>query len=124
MSKSTSRLRRKAAPTGRFRSANRRSKQERSWDRAPSWGMLGLARQARSPIASGRDRRHFGRRTMSAAAQPSAAPPSRAAHLTDLETMPIAQVLVRLDVTADKGLTEDAARKRLAQYGPNALPEP
>jgi H+-transporting ATPase len=61
---------------------------------------------------------------MSAAAQPSAAPPSRAAHGTDLETMPIAQVLARLDVTADKGLTEDAARKRLAQYGPNALPEP
>jgi H+-transporting ATPase len=61
---------------------------------------------------------------MSAAAQLSAAPSSRAAHATDLETMPIAQVLARLDVTADKGLTEDAARKRLAQYGPNALPEP
>jgi H+-transporting ATPase len=61
---------------------------------------------------------------MSAATQPSAAPPSRAAHGTDLETMPIAQVLARLDVTADKGLTEDAVRKRLAQYGPNALPEP
>jgi H+-transporting ATPase len=61
---------------------------------------------------------------MSAATQSAAAPPSRAAHGTDLETMPIAQVLARLDVTADKGLTEDAVRKRLAQYGPNALSEP
>ena len=48
---------------------------------------------------------------------------SPAAGGTDLETIPIEQVLSRLEVTPDKGLTQEAVGKRLAQYGPNALPE-
>jgi H+-transporting ATPase len=48
---------------------------------------------------------------------------SPAAGGSDLETIPIEQVLSRLEVTPDKGLTEEAAGKRLVQYGPNALPE-
>jgi H+-transporting ATPase len=60
---------------------------------------------------------------MNDAAGRSAGAPSQAGGSADLETIPFEQVLSRLDVTPDKGLTEDAARKRLAQYGPNALPE-
>ncbi len=41
----------------------------------------------------------------------------------DLEKAPIAEVLARLATVPDHGLGEDEARKRLAQYGPNALVE-
>jgi len=41
----------------------------------------------------------------------------------DLEKIPVEQVLAKLDVKADKGLTGDEAQKRLAQYGPNAIVE-
>jgi H+-transporting ATPase len=48
---------------------------------------------------------------------------SRAAGADDLATIPVDEVLARLEVAADKGLAEDAVRNRLARYGPNALPE-
>ncbi len=60
---------------------------------------------------------------MSHAAGRDATPPPRAAEGSDLETMPLDEVLARLEVTPEKGLSEDSVRKRLAQYGPNALPE-
>ncbi|MGA7487271.1 MAG: plasma-membrane proton-efflux P-type ATPase [Xanthobacteraceae bacterium] len=60
---------------------------------------------------------------MSDAAGRDAAPPPRAAEGGDLETMPLDEVLARLEVTPEKGLSEDSVRKRLARYGPNALPE-
>ena len=41
----------------------------------------------------------------------------------DLEKAPVAAVLKRLDVDPDKGLGNAEIRKRLATYGPNALPE-
>ena len=60
---------------------------------------------------------------MNDAAGGAATPRSPAAGAGDLETIAVDQVLARLEVAADKGLTEDAVRKRLARYGPNALPE-
>ncbi|WP_319517462.1 plasma-membrane proton-efflux P-type ATPase [uncultured Martelella sp.] len=42
---------------------------------------------------------------------------------SDLETMPVDAVLEKLGVDPEKGLAEAEARERLAQYGPNALPE-
>ncbi len=41
----------------------------------------------------------------------------------DLETLPVDQVLAKLGVDPDKGLGKDEVAKRLARYGPNALPE-
>jgi H+-transporting ATPase len=60
---------------------------------------------------------------MSDAALGSAAPSPSTARGDDLATLPVDEVLARLQVTPDKGLTEDTVRRRLAQYGPNALPE-
>ncbi|AMM86643.1 plasma-membrane proton-efflux P-type ATPase [Martelella sp. AD-3] len=41
----------------------------------------------------------------------------------DLESMPVEAVLEKLGVDPGKGLSAAEAQKRLAQYGPNALPE-
>jgi H+-transporting ATPase len=41
----------------------------------------------------------------------------------DLERLPVEQVLDRLGVQSGRGLSQDEARKRLAQYGPNAITE-
>lgn len=41
----------------------------------------------------------------------------------DLEEMPLDQVLSRLEVDPPKGLSSTDAADRLAEYGPNALPE-
>ena len=60
---------------------------------------------------------------MNDAAGGDAAARSRAAGADDLATIAVEEVLARLEVAADKGLDEDAVRKRLARYGPNALPE-
>jgi H+-transporting ATPase len=57
-----------------------------------------------------------------AATGPAGAGP-QATGAADLETMPIEQALSRLEVTPDKGLSYEIVRQRLAQYGPNALPE-
>ena len=57
-----------------------------------------------------------------AATGPAGAGP-QATGAADLETMPIDQALSRLEVTPDKGLSYEIVRQRLAQYGPNALPE-
>ncbi len=42
---------------------------------------------------------------------------------SDLETLPVEEVLSSLKTDPDKGLSDDEARARLATYGPNALPE-
>ncbi len=42
---------------------------------------------------------------------------------TDLETMPVAAALKQLGVEADKGLSSAEVKKRLQDYGPNALAE-
>ena len=41
----------------------------------------------------------------------------------DLEKMPVEQVLAKLGVQAERGLSSAEAQQRLAQYGPNALVE-
>jgi H+-transporting ATPase len=41
----------------------------------------------------------------------------------DLEKIPVEQVLAKLGVQADRGLSSIEAQQRLAQYGPNALVE-
>ncbi|TNB47814.1 plasma-membrane proton-efflux P-type ATPase [Martelella lutilitoris] len=41
----------------------------------------------------------------------------------DLESLPVEAVLEKLGVDPEKGLSAAEAQKRLAQYGPNALPE-
>ena len=42
---------------------------------------------------------------------------------TDLEKIPVEQVLAQLGVQAERGLNSSEAQQRLAQYGPNALIE-
>lgn len=42
---------------------------------------------------------------------------------TDLENIPVEQVLAQLGVQAERGLSSAEAQQRLAQYGPNALVE-
>jgi len=41
----------------------------------------------------------------------------------DLEKIPVDQVLAKLGVQAERGLSSAEAQQRLAQYGPNALVE-
>ena len=60
---------------------------------------------------------------MSDAATGDAAHPSPAARAGDLETMPLDQVLSRLGVAPDQGLSDAEVRERLTRDGPNALPE-
>src|SRR5262245_4218812 len=60
---------------------------------------------------------------MSDAASGDAAHPSSAARAGDLETMPLDQVLSRLGVAPDQGLSDAEVRERLTRDGPNALPE-
>ena len=50
-------------------------------------------------------------------------PVAKTAAATDLEKIPLAQVLSKLGVAPDRGLTDAEAKQRLARYGPNALVE-
>ena len=74
-----------------------------------------------------------------AAAAPAIAPDSAAPHAgdgtapaapagptgpaSDLEKAPVDEVLAKLEVKPDQGLTKAAAEQRLTQYGPNAIVE-